>query len=232
MAVLRHKAMSTLFVQNDLGRAMTVVAGVWRIATEVSNEQELARLMVSLAASFGRLVTSGLASPIQALMPRSRVDAPRNSLSGRFGNGTFPLHTDLAQWITPPRYVILGAVRASPKSARTTLAPIPPLSPRDFRDVAAGIFAVSNGRRSFLASICASTRPFFRFDVGCMAPLDECSRDAQSIFNQLVTQGNRETLLEWRCGDIAVIDNWNVLHGRTPVTNADDRRLLRAYVEA
>src|SRR5579871_6269045 len=50
--------------------------------------------------------TSELA-PVQQLTPKLMSEAGPNTYSGIYGIGEFPLHTDLAHWREPPRYLIL-----------------------------------------------------------------------------------------------------------------------------
>src|ERR1700756_5529428 len=38
---------------------------------------------------------------------------PLNTYGGNYGLGDLPLHTDLAHWHRPPRYVLLRAIRGS-----------------------------------------------------------------------------------------------------------------------
>ena len=45
---------------------------------------------------------------IQELIPRA--SSTPNTYSGIYGFGRFPLHTDLAHWRTPPRYLLLRCV--------------------------------------------------------------------------------------------------------------------------
>ncbi len=45
---------------------------------------------------------------IQELIPRS--NSTPNTYSGSYGLGSFPFHTDLAHWRTPPRYLLLRCV--------------------------------------------------------------------------------------------------------------------------
>ncbi len=222
----------------DLGRCgldafETPVSGVWHASSRYREESALSGFMLNLGASLGRVVSPRGGEPVQRLVPRDKDEAPPHSLSGMFGKDAFPLHTDLANSLRPPRFVILGAANASDFSARTTFAAIPRLSADDFSRVAEGIFEVRDGRRSFLGSICERNRPFFRFDTGCMYPVDERSRLAQTLFGELVSAEPSLAYLAWARGDVAIIDNWNVLHGRSAVLHAfDNRVLLRLYVEA
>ena len=46
-------------------------------------------------------------SAVQSLIPRDKSESSPNTYSGNFGLSEFPLHTDLAHWALPPRYVLL-----------------------------------------------------------------------------------------------------------------------------
>ncbi|HEY3047927.1 MAG TPA: hypothetical protein VGJ72_10765, partial [Polaromonas sp.] len=50
---------------------------------------------------------------VQALVPHDLHEAPPNTYSGNFGTSDFPLHTDLAHWASPPRYLALRCVSGS-----------------------------------------------------------------------------------------------------------------------
>jgi L-asparagine oxygenase len=62
-------------------------------------------------ASLGSIdVVEGL-NPVQTLAPHPSEKAPPNTYSGNFGIAEFPLHTDLAHWATPPRFIALRCLR-------------------------------------------------------------------------------------------------------------------------
>jgi hypothetical protein len=54
----------------------------------------------------------GLAA-VQTLIPRRIYDSPPNTYSGNFGRAEFPLHTDLAHWARPPRYIVLRCIQGA-----------------------------------------------------------------------------------------------------------------------
>lgn len=64
----------------------------------------------------------GHISNVQSLKPREKRDDIKNQYSGHFGLGNFPLHTDLAHWFRPPRYILLRCIVGS-LSVVTTLLP-------------------------------------------------------------------------------------------------------------
>ena len=92
------------------------------------------------------------------------------------------------------------------------------------------VFLIRNGRRSFYGSVKDRGRPFIRFDRGCMEPLTAEGAELEGVFDRA---RNAETLHQhdWKRGDVLVIDNWRMLHGRGTDTNtAPGRVLLRAMV--
>ena len=206
-----------------------IAAGVWCLRTTWQSETAMCDAIRAFGAACGR---HGGALRIERLTPRSSVDAPRNSLSGRFGLGAFPLHTDLAHRVVPPRLLILAAAHVVPGSARTILCSAPPLGPPELDAVASGIFIVANGRQSFLGSIYQRGRHFLRFDSACMKPIDSSSREALRLFASVLGSRGVVTEYAWTAGDILIIDNWTTLHGRSAVADISRHRvLLRAYIE-
>ena len=141
--------------------------------TGLTRERDLADAMLQLLRQLGlpHLNRNG-APAVDRLIPREPPQARPNSFSAAFGTGPFPLHTDTAHWLKPARYVALAAARAPSDAARTTIAAIPAMDHLMFERVAAGVFVVANGRRSFLGGICQKKIPFYRFDPLCMRPLD------------------------------------------------------------
>lgn len=52
-------------------------------------------------------------STVQELRPHRALDAAPNTYSGNFGVGEFPMHTDLAHWAIPPRYLVLRCIQGA-----------------------------------------------------------------------------------------------------------------------
>jgi TfdA family taurine catabolism dioxygenase TauD len=188
----------------------------------------------NIAKRLGNTVTGRAGQKIEPLIPTEQARANTKSLSVVHGLGSFPMHTDGAHRLEPPRFVVL--VCASPG-----MSPVPTTLIR-FRDLEvtasertrleAAPFLVRNGRKSFYSTICSASRMFIRYDAGCMIP--QGSESEASV--KLIAHRAREvgpTLVHWRTGDVLVIDNWTVLHGRgLGVSEASsDRKLLRVSVQ-
>jgi hypothetical protein len=90
---------------------------------------------------------------------------------------------------------------------------------------------VRNGRRSFYSTILAPGRAFLRYDPGCLEPLDERGRKAIQLIEDRATRA-LSYAHHWRRSDVLIIDNWRVLHGRSPSDNGSGRRLARFLIDA
>jgi hypothetical protein len=93
-------------------------------------------------------------------------------------------------------------------------------------------FLVRNSRRSFYSTICSPLRPFIRFDEGCMAPQSKEGEASAKLIARRATEVG-VTAVHWRIGDVLIIDNWNVLHGRGlgDTQASSDRKLFRVSVQ-
>jgi alpha-ketoglutarate-dependent taurine dioxygenase len=166
---------------------------------------------------------------VERLAPRSRKDARPNSLSAMFGRGEFPAHTDQAHRLLPPRFLILAAAEMEYGAARTTLVRVPTFTSSQAEAVRDGVFLVSNGSQSFYSSILRRDRRFVRFDAACMTPTNTQAVAAARVFMEGIEAGDVHEV-EWRLGDILVVDNWKMLHGRARAEHEGARRvLLRLY---
>ena len=61
--------------------------------------------------SLGTPLSLGTGSPVHQLTPKPKERSTPNTYSGIFGYSQFPLHTDLAHWRLPPRFMVLRCIR-------------------------------------------------------------------------------------------------------------------------
>jgi hypothetical protein len=194
---------------------------------------ELPAQLKAFAEQLGQLTKGRDGRPIEVLSPRSHASAFRRSLSAMHGRGMFPLHTDGAHLARPPRYVLLACVAVGRPSVPTVLARADELDldRSDISALEATPFLVRNGRQSFYATVIDAGKNRMRYDRGCMMPTAESSWLATRL-DQALEQALHHPI-EWCPGDLVVIDNWRVLHGRGIQAEqaSEDRILLRAIVQ-
>jgi hypothetical protein len=92
------------------------------------------------------------------------------------------------------------------------------------------IVRVRDGARSFYSAMLANASVFLRVDSGCLIPANAPATMAQLRLRQLVSDA---TPLEvtWAAGDLLVLDNWSMLHGRGDARGSELRELNRALVQ-
>lgn len=174
---------------------------------------------------------------VQSIRPRHKYDSPSNIYSGTFGTQEFPLHTDLAHWLVPPRYLILRCLRGEPDVV-TDLLDIFSFINFLGRDVAEG--AMMRPRRVRADSPTGPLSVVFnrsstlgvRWDRLFLSPMNLRGREAlEKMTATCQIALHRKTVVLQDCGDTLLIDNWRCLHGRSSVSESSmGRRVERVFL--
>lgn len=178
--------------------------------------------------------TGGRAGALEEIIHPHRPDeAHPRSLSARYGLGALPFHTELSHRLRPCRYLALGCVDPGSPSVATLLLDWTRLgfSSDDLELLQAAPVLVRSGRRSFYTTILPPDHTFLRYDPGCLEAVDARGRTALSRVSDRLSSAAPHSH-EWRRGDILVIDNWRVLHGRDRSEHGSGRRLARILIDA
>ena len=174
---------------------------------------------------------------VQILKPCGKADASKNRYSGNYGLNEFPLHTDLAHWATPPRYLMLRCQKSSWAVATrllvsSTLTSI--LGTTVLRQ--ALVRPRRPGRNGILCLLplmfYAEDISGIRWDPLFLVPMNEAAGQVTKTMSTHDWQRSKLislTLAE--PGDTLILDNWRILHGRSKVSMTEiDRRLERIYL--
>jgi len=183
-------------------------------------------------------LVEGLA-PVQNLVPTAASHAPPNTYSGNFGMGDFPLHTDLAHWSIPPRFLALRCVKGSATVATrvldgrqlmerfglTTLRRTLGQSRRPIRD------------RKQLLPLCERVAGgvgyCLRWDSIFLRPAGDMASTTFEQISAYLAKVQVEEIQLLDPGDTLVIDNWRCLHGRGAVSDGSvQRKVERAYLRS
>ncbi|MFN3461157.1 MAG: TauD/TfdA family dioxygenase [Oceanibaculum sp.] len=101
----------------------------------------------------------------------------------------------------------------------------------EFDELESAPILVRSGRRSFYSNILSPKRTFLRYDPGCLEAVDDRGQAALSLVEHRLSS-IRPEVHQWRRGDILIIDNWSVLHGRAPSGQESGRQLARILIDA
>jgi alpha-ketoglutarate-dependent taurine dioxygenase len=197
---------------------------------ERPEEGALTERIHDIARLLGEIVPGRDRQLIERVVPRQLSEAFSGSLSSVYGLKQLPLHTDTAHWPTPCRFLILACLEVGPLPVPTDLLDSYRMTLSDDNVAACrrAPFLVRNGKRSFYSSIVDEDRQFMRFDRGCMTP---CCKQGRTVLEAFDPRRHAPASHEWKRGDILVINNWRVLHGRGGERTAPGRVLLRAMIQ-
>ena len=205
--------------------------GWLRFGKVTGSFSETKEFLESLAFRIGRPV-QGKSGIVESIVVRKRGYSKANSLSGKYGLGQFPLHCETSHWSVPCRFVLLSCYEDTVSSVPTLLLDSHHVELTEYeRNLAhSAIFFISNGINSFYSTVLSTYRPFIRLDPGCMEAVSDKGMkilDAYSVAKQQL----HVTKIHWEPGDILIIDNWRVLHGRDEVLDLNtNRTILRVLV--
>lgn len=192
--------------------------------------------------AWARLVEAGggaevlpIAGAVTHLVPRGAGERGPNTYSGNFGLGEFPLHTDLAHWWLPPRFLLLRCLRGSPEVATRVLRAselIRCVGGDRLRCALVEPRRPTLGRRPLLHMLEASdTCAAFRWDPLFLRPATEASAEVWEAVTRCLALAAPQSCFLTRPGDILVVDNWAALHGRSAAPpSARSRHVERCYL--
>lgn len=181
-------------------------------------------------------VVDGL-NAVQTLKPHCSDESPPNTYSGNFGTAEFPPHTDLAHWAAPPRFVGLrcvhGAVDVTTRlwDGKALLSSVGVEALR--RALVQPRRPLRNGKQllRLLERNADSHEYMLRWDSLYLRPATRWSEQvfAESLRHLSSVASIDVMLLD--AGDMLIVDNWRVLHGRssTPAIT-HHRHIDRAYL--
>lgn len=185
-------------------------------------------LAKELAASIGEFV----ASPVNRISATPFGMKPLNTYGGNFGCGELPLHTDLAHWHLPPRYLLLRCVSGSPFVA-TRVIHCRDLeryvSPDSMRRA---LFSPRRTLEGKMYLLRMRSRDLFRWDSLFLSPKNALAHEVVDQMNKELHRMPIQDIILSEPGRTLLLDNWRVLHGRSAVPATEiGRSLDRTYLD-
>ncbi|WGY67038.1 TauD/TfdA family dioxygenase [Burkholderia cepacia] len=176
---------------------------------------------------------SGSGTPVvQSLRPVNEAAARPNTTSSLYGLGEFPLHTDMAHWPLPPRYLVMRASVVDESVPTLLVDSLELVDMIKREDWGRALWRVSRVREPYLCSMFFQHRgeSGIRWDVCTMSPHGPLAKTvaaeiAASLRNQLA---QRPVQINWRSpDDVLILDNWRMLHARPAVGQPASQRTIQ-----
>jgi len=194
-----------------------------------NNAAVIQQAALEIAFSIGQPRATRRGGPlIDVLIPTDTQSANSRSLSARYGLRPFPWHTDGAHWATPPRYIVMGCLEAAPDAAQTLFCEGSAFKQLNAGDARSSIFKVTNGGNSFYTTARGSSNRYYRYDPGCMTPMDAGAYEILRAID--LFEPADEHAITWHAGMLLLLDNWRFLHRRGAAQASTERKLLRVTV--
>lgn len=190
--------------------------------------------IVDVANELGTPLTPWEGGLVQTLIPRE--DAAPNTYSGNFGLGRFPFHTDLAHWRRPPRHLLLRCL-VGYEDVPTSLIDGRALVDAVSRDLLTrAIFKPRRPRDGALALLrlfepAADGADLLRWDEVFLRPASRVGDTADTQVRDWLAKSTPLSIALFRPGDTLIVDNWRMLHARSPIPpGREDRSIQRVYL--
>ena len=196
------------------------------------------RSAVEVVSLLGDADTLGAQGPVHQLKPAPVEACPPNTYSGNYGLREFPLHTDMAHWHIPPRFLMLRCLQGS-AAVPTTMAD--GVTIVEQIGEATLIRALVKPRRTvqgkrLLLRLYERTHAgghLLRWDEKYILPASPAGERGMSYLCDALTRSPRLDVHLAEPGDTLILDNWRMLHGRGSVPpDALNRTIARAYLRS
>jgi alpha-ketoglutarate-dependent taurine dioxygenase len=187
--------------------------------------------MTSLAARLGNIVSPAHKAACHLVRATTSAEAREHTYSQRFGLKAFPFHTDLANWTTPPRYVLLRHHAGEGGVPTLLLDASPILDTLGIERFRGGLWSARGSQGRFLCNVLSWRRrtALFRWDAYGMTPEDDCATAASAALVECINNMQERYRVAVHLGKqnaILVIDNWRTMHARPPIPESSTSRTL------
>jgi L-asparagine oxygenase len=190
-----------------------------------------------LANQLGKTLEISGIPAVQRIVPRNHADAPKNLYSGNYGLQEFPLHTDLAHWYIPPRYLILRCIVPAPHvfiglvDFSTMVTDIPPNTILRAQFLPRRKLSGKKYLLRLLQKI--EGQQVLRWDSLFIIPANREGREVSDHISNFGVATATTRITFTSPSDTLIVDNWRMLHGRSSVPSTSVMRIIeRAYLSA
>lgn len=190
------------------------------------------RSLLDLSKSLGTPVAAPTGEIIKELRITEREFARPGTLSHKYGQGSFPFHTDTVFWSLPARYLVFrirGDMRRS-TLVKTFATLLQECGSRATELAERSVWRLITPKSQVYSSMTFRTsgESGWRYDTTYMRP---ANRAAHELDESVRINASVGECISWRKDEAVVVANWGALHGRGPAPANEGQRILeRIYV--
>lgn len=186
---------------------------------------------IRVAQDIGDTLVADDVANMQILVPKRSEGLERSSYSGLYGMRDFPLHTDLAHWYEPPRYLLLRCIEPSQDVITHVVRSEDIFGLEREITLKRALFRPRRRLEGRLTCLRLREGECNRWDSTFISPVNALASKLQSRIEDRIKNAKVESIFLKTKGDCLLIDNWKMLHGRSlvPLESAH-RRIERVYL--
>jgi len=155
-----------------------------------------------------------------------------NTYSNKYGERAFPLHSDLAHWGTPPRYIILHCEVPDPDTFTKVIHINELIKNIKKENLSRAIFIPRKPINNQVCYLKMYHNKIFRWDNLFLKAVNIEAENAQKELKDSRTKiKNKINSIKLdEKGSSIIIDNWQALHGRSRASIDSKRTINRIYL--
>lgn len=166
----------------------------------------------------------------EQLRVNSTIAKLENTYGGNYGYRELPLHTDLAHWYVPPRYLMLRCAIGDPEVSTLLLHHRYAVAQFPDSVVSRALFRPRRRLEGKLFLMRLRHNGIFRWDSLFLAPENDEAWQVRDLITGRHPPFKLTEITLAERGRTIVIDNWKMLHGRSSVKRIPSkRRIDRCY---
>jgi L-asparagine oxygenase len=187
---------------------------------------------LEIARELGEQIGTRVCASLDMLTTSATGTKPLNTYGGNYALSRLPLHTDLAHWSVPPRYLILRCIVGSPDVVTHVVHQREVLRSTPFGLVDRALLRPRRRLDGKMFLLRMRHGSIFRWDSLFLEPDNAAARLVREHLAAEPSCFVPDKVVMDQPGRAILIDNWSALHGRGAVPlHAVSRRLERVYLE-
>lgn len=173
-------------------------------------------------------------SAVHRLTPQRKDESTPNTYSGQYGYNEFPMHTDLAHWSKPPRYLLLRCIQGNNQVSTKLLDGnniVNAVGARVLERALVKPRRPLKGKLSLMRIFQPGTPSLIRWDKKFIVPASPAGEVGVDRVVDKLKELNTSNIVLEKMFDTLLIDNWRMLHGRSSLPDGSDNRIIeRVYL--